>query len=161
MKKSTLISISFLSVFLLCSLSYQTIVAEEILSIRDQTSNSISIENKRVNIRENIDTILQFYFDKESWLLYLENIGDKTAYNITISIHIDGFIVFGNEEDLYVGIPTLEPGNKTSMMFLPFVLGFAPIDIIYTADALNADSTSITLKAFLIGPWPFLWGYYD
>ena len=60
-----------------------------------------------------------------------------------------------------MGIPTLEPGIKTSMMFFPFVLGFGPIKIIYTAYALNADSTSITLKAFLIGPWPLLWGYYD
>jgi hypothetical protein len=131
------------------------VVTNFIPIISGNTSNSIN--NKTI---EN-NLILQFYFDKQNWLLYLENIGDETAYNITISIHIDGFIVFGNEEDLYMGIPTLESGNKTSLIFFPFVLGFGPINIIYTAYALNADSTSITLKAFLIGPWPFLWGYYD
>ena len=160
MKKSTLISISFLSVFLLCSLSYPTIVAEENLSIRDQTSNSILIEINSGDISENIDAILQFYFDKQSWLLYLENIGDETAYNITISIHMDGFIVFGNEDFSYREQP-LEPGQRRAIIYIPLVFGFGPIKQIYTASAVNANSTSITLKAFLIGPWPFLWGYYD
>jgi hypothetical protein len=102
---------------------------------------------------------LNFYFDEQSFLLYLENIGDETAYNITISIHIDGFIVFGDEKDFSYKEQPLEPGQKRAIIAMPLVFGFGPIEILYTASALNAEPTSFSLKAFLIGSWPFLWGY--
>ena len=104
---------------------------------------------------ENTNPILHFYF--ENYILYLENIGDETAYNISISIQLDGFIIlgFGNSGFL-LGIDTLEPGEEKNIIkIFPLVIGFGPIEIIYTAIALNADTTSITLKAFLIGPFIF------
>jgi len=118
------------------------------------SADSIIIKDK--NNVENNNPILQFYYDEQYWLLYLENIGDETAYNITISIHIDGFIIFGAETDFFYGDFILEPGERRGILFFPLVFGFGPIKIIYTANAANADSTSITLRAFLIGPWPWL-----
>ncbi len=149
MKKSIILGISILSVFILCSLSYQPIVADD------------AIQSNNKNIVEYNNPILHFYFDKQGWNLYLENIGDEIAYNITLSIHIYGLIVFGNEEDYFLRIGSLEPDDRMGIIYFPLVFGFGPIKAIYTADAVNADPTSITLKAFLIGPWPFLWGYYE
>ena len=45
----------------------------------------------------------------------------------------------------------LSPDEETSIVFYPIVIGIGPIRIIHTACAINADSTSITLKALLIG----------
>ncbi len=102
---------------------------------------------------ENNGPILQFYFDWQNNTLFLKNIGDETAYNISISIQLNGFIIlgFGNSGFL-LGIDALEPGKEKNIIkIFPLVIGLGPINIIYTAIALNADSTSITLKAFLIG----------
>ena len=115
------------------------------------SADSIIIEDK-INVKNN-NPILQFIF--ENFILYLENIGDETAYNITISTHIKGFIIVGNEDNIF-GNFSLVPGEKTGIIFFPLVFGFGPIKIIYTANAVNADSTSITLRAFLIGPYPWL-----
>jgi len=112
--------------------------------------------NEQMDLNSN-GPILNFYFDKQSWLLYLENIGDETAFNITILINIEGFIVFGNVEDFSYNEQPLEPGHRRAIIYLPFVFGFGPIEITYTASALNAEPTSFTLKAFLIGPFLFLW----
>ena len=111
--------------------------------------------NSLIPYNENTNPILHFYFENN--ILYLENIGNETAYNISISIQLDGFIIlgFGNSGFL-LGIDTLEPGEEKNIIkIFPLVIGFGPIEIIYTAIALNADTTSITLKAFLIGPFIF------
>ena len=94
-------------------------------------------------------------------MLYLENIGDEIAYNITLSVQVYGLIVFGNKDDYILRLGYLEPNDRMGIIYLPLVFGFGPIRILYNAESLNADSTSITLKTFLIGPWPWLWGYYD
>ena len=94
--------------------------------------------------------ILQFYFDEETLRLYLRNIGDEIAYNVTLLIKIEGFIILGFGNDLTAGIDTLEPDEEISIVFYPIVIGLGPIRIIHTASAINADSTSITLKAVLI-----------
>ena len=95
--------------------------------------------------------ILQFYFDEETKRLYLKNIGDEIAYNVTLLIEIEGFIILGFGNNLTVGIDALEPDEETSIVFYPIVIGIGPIKIIHTASAINADSTSITLNAVLIG----------
>ena len=64
---------------------------------------------------------------------------------------IEGFIILGFGNDLFSRIDTLEPDEETSIVFYPIVIGLGPIRIIHTASAINADSTSITLKALLIG----------
>jgi hypothetical protein len=155
MKKSTLISTSILSVLLLCSQSYQTIVAEENISIQNQINNKISIEiNSGIGITsENIDAILQFYFGVQNKTLYLKNIGNETAYNISISIQLDGFIIFGfGNSGFLLGINALKPGEEKNIIkIFPLVLGLGPINITYEAFSLNADSTSITLRGTLIG----------
>jgi len=116
--------------------------------------NSLISYNKKTV--ENTNPILNFYYDKQGWMLYLENIGDETAYNITISIHLKGFIIFGAENENCLGEITLESGERRGILFFPLVFGFGPVKVIYTANAVNADSTSITLRAFLIGPYPWL-----
>ena len=81
----------------------------------------------------------------------MKNIGDEIAYNVTLLIEIEGFIILGFGNNLTVGIDALEPDEETSIVFYPIVIGIGPIKIIHTASAINADSTSITLNAVLIG----------
>lgn len=149
MRRFILVVFSVLSLFILVSLSYSPLFAEE-PSINKNSPNL----NNYIAL-ENTIPVLNFYF--ENFLLYLENIGDETAYNITISIHINGFIIYGDEdeEDVY-GDTTLEPGERRAIIYFPLVFGFGPIKIIYTAEATNAEPKSFTLRAFLIGPYPWL-----
>lgn len=119
-------------------------------SIPTMLGNSLNSCNNKIECN---NPILQFYFGEQNKTLFLKNIGNETAYNISISIQLDGFIIlgFGNSGFL-LGIDNLEPGEEKNIIkIFPLVIGLGPIDIIYTAIALNADSTSITLKAFLIG----------
>ena len=102
---------------------------------------------------ENKNPILQFYFDVLNETLYLINIGNETAYNISITIQLDGFIIFGlGNTGFLLSIDALDPGEEKDIIkIFPLVIGLGPIYITYTAIALNADSTSITLKGTLIG----------
>jgi hypothetical protein len=121
------------------------------VSLPITTGDSFKYYNK--NFIECNNPILQFYFDEQNKTLFLKNIGDETAYNISISIQLDGFIIlgFGNSGFL-LGITALEPGEeKYIIKIFPLVLGLGPIYIIYTATAPNADPTSITLKGTLLG----------
>ena len=113
------------------------------------SADSLFSNNKK--IAEYNGAILQFYFDEENKSLYLRNIGDETAYNVTYLIEIEGFIILGFGNNLFSMIDTLEPDEEISIVFYPILISLGPIRIIHTASAINADSTSITLKALLIG----------
>ena len=53
-------------------------------------------------------------------------------------------------------IGVLEPDQEMGIGVWPMhVIGIGIIRVIYTASAINADSTSITLKGFIIGPFIF------
>ena len=71
------------------------------------SGDSLISSNK--NFVEYTNPILQFYFDEENKSLYLKNIGDETAYNITLLIEIEGFIILGFGNDLFSGRGALEP----------------------------------------------------
>ena len=94
--------------------------------------------------------ILQFYFDEETKQICLRNIGNESAHNITISIEIEGPFLLRAGAGFIVVVGVLEP-DQSMGIGLRFVFGIGPIRIIYTASAINADSTSITLKGFIIG----------
>ena len=122
---------------------------EKSKSLDNNSRDSLFSYNKKFDECNN--PILQFYFDEETKRLYLKNIGDEIAYNITLLIEIEGFIILGFGNNPTVGIGALDPDEEISIVFYPIVIGLGPIRIIPTASAINADSTSITLKAVLIG----------
>ena len=145
--------ILFVSI-IVCLMLVMTVVipataVEKSKSLDNNSWDSLFSYNKKFDECNN--PILQFYFDEETNRLYLKNIGDEIAYNVTLLIEIKGLIILGFGDDLTVGIDTLKPSQEISIVFYPILIGLGPIRIIHTASAINADSTSITLKAVLIG----------
>jgi hypothetical protein len=146
--KKTITSV-FICLMLVITVIVPATAVEKSKSLDNNSGDSLFSNNKK--IAECNGAILQFYFDEETKRLYLRNIGDEIAYNVTLLIEIEGFIILGFGNHLTVGIDTLEPDEETSIVFYPIIIGIGPIRIIHTASAINADSTSITLKALLIG----------
>ena len=148
MRKITLFVSIIVCLMLVITVIIPATAVEKSKSLDNNSWDSLFSYNKKFG--ECNGAILQFYFDEEA-RLYLRNIGDEIAYNVTLLIEIDGFIIFGFGNNLAVGIGTLEPDEEISIVFIPFVIGLGPIRIIHTASAINADSTSITFKGLLIG----------
>ena len=145
--------ILFVSI-IVCLMLIMTVIipataVEKSKSLDNNSWDPLFSYNKK--IAECNNPILQFYFDEENKHLYLKNIGDEIAYNVTLLFEIKGLIILGFGNNLIAGIGTLEPDEEISIVFYPIVIGLGPIRIIPTASAINADSTSITLKAVLIG----------
>ena len=149
MRKITLFGSTIVCFMLVLTVIVPSTAVEKSKSLDNNSGDSLFSYNKK--FVESNNAILQFYFAEEDKILYLKNIGDEIAYNITLLIEIKGLIILGFGNDLFSRIDTLEPDEETSIVFYPIVIGLGPIRIIHTASAINADSTSITLKALLIG----------
>ena len=95
MRKITLFGSIIVCFMLVLTVIVPSTVVEKSKSLDNNSGDSLFSYNKK--FVECNGAILQFYFDEEAKRLYLRNIGDETAYNVTLLIHIEGFIILGFE----------------------------------------------------------------
>jgi hypothetical protein len=81
----------------------------------------------------------------------IQNTGNVTAWDINITLGINGgLIIFGNHLSSFY-IPELSPGNYTTIKTgFGFIFGFGNIEITLTIKAANVRESSTTVRGVLI-----------
>ena len=145
MKKSIILGGSILCLFILCSLSYQPIIAdtpiENIAIIKRFKTNNFQKEQDN-NITVSIQGGLGIKIE-------ICNYGNTTLYLVNWSITIDGpLVILGRS--ISGSIYEISPGVCVTIGTM-FIMGIGPINItIQIGDAI------VSSNGYLIGPFVFL-----